>query len=34
MFMIFFQDVGILDDDEQGPFSGTSEAPKPNQSQV
>jgi hypothetical protein len=32
--MMFFQDVGVLDDDGQGPFSGTSEAPKLHLSQV
>jgi hypothetical protein len=34
MFIMSFQDVGGLDDDEQGPFNGISEAPKLHLSQV
>jgi len=32
--MMYFQDVGVLDDDGQSPFSGASEAPKLQLSQV
>jgi hypothetical protein len=31
---MFFQDVDVLDGDGQGPFNGTSEAPKLHLSQV
>lgn len=34
IFIMYFQDVGVLDGDGQGPFNGTSEALNLHLSQV